>query len=48
MKAIPLADADDAGVKFTEVEPGKKRLRVQKRALIKNIQNKIGRIRVSP
>ena len=48
MKAIPLADADDAGVKFAEVEPGHKRLRVQKRALIKNIQKKIGNIRVSP
>lgn len=48
MKSIPLADADDAGLKFNEVEPGHRKLRVQKRALMKNIKQKIGNIRVSP
>jgi hypothetical protein len=48
IKNIPLADADEAGLKFNEVEPGVKKLRVKKRALIKNIQKKIENLRVSP
>jgi|SanBayMetagenome_1026888.scaffolds.fasta_scaffold194394_2 hypothetical protein len=37
MKNIPLADADEAGVKLNQVEPGHRKLRVKKGALIKNI-----------
>jgi hypothetical protein len=43
-----MADADEAGLQFNEIEPGVKKLRVKKKALIKNIQNKICNMRVSP
>ena len=48
VRDIPVADADEAGLKYHEVEPGYKKLKVKKKTLIKNIQKKIENLRVSP
>ena len=41
MKSIPISDADETGLRKSEVEAGPKNFHVKKTALIKNIQKKI-------
>lgn len=48
IKSIPISDADETGLRKSEVESGLKKFHVKKTALIKNIQKKMGNLRVSP
>ena len=48
IKSIPISDADETGLRKSEVESGLKTFHVKKTALIKNIQKKMGNLRVSP